>query len=187
MSNFLLGICASLLATAISYGIVVFISWKHIRHLEGFWFQRIPSLAKSPYSIGQFTYNKFSRTFSWDGTNYKVTGEPVADWQSFHLHPDLKNRKILYIFGGKTKDPPNKFDGFGVMDLRDKEGKGLFPIGGYFQDARKDASPQDFTMTSLEDIANMLGVTQRRRSLENYHRDILQRYHKQYKDTEHGV
>jgi hypothetical protein len=187
MKSFLLGICASLLASAILYVIAVFISRQHIRHLEGYWFQTIPGLAKSPYSIGQFTYNKFSRTFSWDGTNYTVTGEPIANWQSFHLHYDPTNRRILYIFGGKTKDPPSKFDGFGVMDLRYKDGKDLIPIGGYFQDARKVASPQDFELKRLEDVADMLGVVQGRRSLEHYHRDILQRYHEQHKDNEPGV
>lgn len=187
MSNFILGVCASLLATAISYGIVVFVSWKQIRHLEGCWFQEIPNLIKSPYSIGQFAYNKFSRKFSWDGTNYTDTGEPVAYWQSFHLHADLINRKILYIFGGRIRKPSSSFNGFGVMDLQDKDGKGQVPIGGYFQDARREPTPrEEFQMTRIKDVADRIGISQGSRTTEEYHSEIVRRYHKHYKENEHG-
>lgn len=179
MVTFFLGVMASLFATGIWYLFRVFVAYRRLGHLVGYWLQIIPGFSGRTYSIGRFTYNKSSRSFQWDGTNYMIDATPHCDWESIHLHLDMPAQKILYTYRGNRHSKTfSQFYGFGVMNLEEETGGNLTPTTGHFQDAQEATLPQGFTMYRLEDMASRLNLKQGTRTLKEFHRDIILRYHK---------
>lgn len=184
MANFTLGVFASLVATFIWYAVSLFVSYRRMAYLGGYWFQEIPTFGERRYSIGRFSYNKYSRSFTFDGTNFNLNGKPVCDWESVNLYTDFRARKILYTFRGNLREETyTQFYGFGVMNLENDQQGRLVPIKGFFQDAQEASSPQTFVITKLDEMAESLGVAQGSRSIEDFHSYVIRQYHSQRNNT----
>ncbi len=180
MVIFFLGVLASLSATAIWYLFRVYAAFRRFGHLRGYWLQVIPGFSGRTYSIGRFTYNKSSRSYQWYGTNYMTDATPHCDWESIHLHLDMPAQKMLYTYRGNRHSKAfSQFYGFGVIDLQEGPTGNLIPTTGHFQDAEEATSPQGFTMYRLEEVVSQLNLEQGTSLLEDFHRDIILRYHKE--------
>ena len=178
MLTFFGGVLASLLATALWYLFSVISAYRRFGHLLGYWVQVIPEFTGRTYSIGRFTYNKSSRSFQWDGTNYMIDGKPHCDWESIHLHLDMPAQKILYTYrGNRHSKAYSQFYGFGVMDLQEDNAGNFTPTTGHFQDAQEATIPQGFTMYRIENVVSRLNIMQGARTLKEFHSDIIRRYH----------
>jgi hypothetical protein len=185
MANFLLGLLASLAATLVWVIAVTVHSYLKLRDLTGCWFQDIPSYQGRRYSIGQFTFNKLSRTFEWNGTNYSSKGEPLSEWESTHVYRDKTAKKIFSVLRGHPQDKPfTQCYAFVVMNLKEQSGK-LCLADGFFQDAQEtNANPQYFTLTRLKDAAAQLNLPQQSRTQGEYHRELVRQYHKMREQEE---
>lgn len=157
MLTFVLGVLASLIATAIWVGLSVLKDHLQLGYLQGYWLQTIPQYEGRTCSIGRFTYDRRNRRFTWDGTNYGVDGKPMNDWKTIYFHADLENRQLIYTFqANKREEPFHPFYGFGVIYLQRTNGRKFIPTNGFFQDAEPTARPQQFTLHRMEDIMENL-------------------------------
>lgn len=177
MINFILGIIASIVATVVCYSASASFAHRRMSNLKGYWFQEIPEFEGRNYSIGQFSYNKYNRNFSFDGTNYDLDGKPLCDWESISLHADFSARKILYTFKGNVRNKGHsQFYGFGVMTIETDQSGTPIPTKGFFQDAQEAATPMSFTVKKLDEVAKDIGIMQGDKDIESYHSDLVAKY-----------
>lgn len=145
--------------------------------LEGEWFEEIPMSPERRYSIGVFRFDKGTRMYSYDGTNYRSDGKPFCTWRSKAVIVDLKGREVQYIFDASICDERHESNtGFGVINLVvDRDGK-LTSESGYYIEARKNGKPLSHTMRLLDDVAKELGLARRGKDDDEYYQRVIQSY-----------
>jgi hypothetical protein len=145
--------------------------------MEGEWLQVLDGFKDRPYSIGRLTYSKCSGEYTFDGTNYHADGSQVCTWDSIHVHIDLKNRIISYIFRASTVGELHSSSyGFGIMNLKENESGELMPVDGHFIDSQVNASPQSFTLKRLDEIERTSRV-KKTQDVCAYYCSLVREYH----------
>ena len=154
-------------------------SYKPLRFLSGYWLEvMLASSEGRNYSIGKFQYNRHTKSYTFNGTNYRNDGEPFCTWESTYVHCDLENRKIYYIFRACLKNALHAENyGFGVINIVESEAGVPVPTSGYYIETKEDAKPYSHSMERLEKIALNLNFTRGKESLDSFHSQLIQKYH----------
>ncbi|MEI6195344.1 MAG: hypothetical protein WCS42_13550 [Verrucomicrobiota bacterium] len=176
---FLLGVISSIMASVIYEHYKAKKSIKPLRFLSGYWLETMPaSEAGRNYSIGKFQYNRHTRTYTFDGTNYRNDGEAFCTWESTYVYSDLKNRKIYYIFRASLKDARHAENyGFGVINIVENESGVPIPTSGYYIETKEDAKPYSHSMERLEKVAMDLNVKHGKESVGSFHSQLIKKLH----------
>jgi hypothetical protein len=122
LAPFVLGVISSIMAAVIHEHYKAKKSVEPLRFLSGYWLEFIPTSEGRNYSIGKFQYNRHTKSYTFDGTNYQNDGQAFCTWESTYVHSDLVNRKIYYIFRASLKDARHAENyGFGVINIVENE------------------------------------------------------------------
>lgn len=182
--GFVLGIVSSIVASVIHERHQAKKSESLLASLSGYWFEVVPKSEGRNFSIGRFQFNRHTKSYNFDGANYRNDGQIFCTWESTHVHADLKHRKIYYIFRACLKgERHNENFGFGVLDVIENDSGLLEPVSGHYIETKEDAKPFSHSMERLTKVASDLKLTQGRENIEEFHSKVVKKYGARYTKT----
>lgn len=142
--------------------------------LIGEWFEEIPNSPDRYYSIGVFKHDRDSGNCTYDGTNFRTTGEPFCTWRSRVVIVDTPARQVLYIFDACVEGEMHATNtGFGVLHLVIGDSGALSSNAGYYIEAKDEGKPFTHTMRPLDTVARELGISRTANEHDQFYRRVI--------------
>lgn len=147
---FLVGIISSIIATFIYTKLKKQMDGSTLLEIEGSWGEFIPKSEDRQFTFGHIYYNKDMKIYSFDGTNFKNSGEAYCYFQTVASYIDKVNKKFFYTFSAQLDGNSDKlYYGFGVINLILSDKNTLIPVDGHYTSSNIDSESMDHSMQRI--------------------------------------